>query len=304
MVDSLGLAQIQDAGRYGVRHLGVTQGGAVDWVAMRWANWLLGNPAEACVLEIPFGGLSLHCDTDATLALTGATLEATLDGLQLESWTRFAVRAGQQLRFGAPSTGVRGYLAAPGGFRAEKILGSVATVSREGLGGLDGQGALLKAGDKLPFESNRSAPSSRRVPTRYLPDWSRPVRLGVVLGAQHSGFSGRSLFALFNQPWQVDSRSDRMGVRLSGPGLRYSGAGLISEGVPLGAIQVPPDGQPIILVNDRQTIGGYPRLGALEPLSVARLAQCQPGAWLHFYPITLAAARARLLEFFQVTEQG
>ncbi|MDT4869298.1 biotin-dependent carboxylase uncharacterized domain protein [compost metagenome] len=106
----------------------------------------------------------------------------------------------------------------------------------------------------------------------------------VVLGAQIAGFSGQSLFDFFNHPWEVDVRADRMGMRLLGPPLRYLGGGLISEGIPLGAIQVPADGQPIILLNDRQTIGGYPRLGALAPASIARLAQAQPGDRLRFVP--------------------
>ena len=125
--------------------------------------------------------------------------------------------------------------------------------------------------------------------------YPKPAVLEVLLGSQYSDFTGPSLFDAFNQPWRIDQRADRMGVRLIGPALRYTGTALISEGIPLGAIQVPPDGQPIILLNDRQTIGGYPRLGALTPLAVARLAQCAPGETVWLRPSSAESARFRHL---------
>jgi 5-oxoprolinase (ATP-hydrolysing) subunit C len=305
VIQTLGLAQLQDGGRFGVRHLGVTQGGALDWVAMRWANWLLGNAPNACVLEIPYGNLTLRCDADTRLAISGGDLSTTLDGQPLENWTGFDVRAGQRLAFGPPVQGVRAYLAVPGGFKVEPVLGSCSTVTREGLGGLDGQGSTLKVGDRLMGDIMRPGQNvtNRAIPVEQRPLLSDLIVLDVVLGAQYAGFSGLSLFAAFNQPWRIDARGDRMGVRLTGPELRYKGAGLVSEGIPLGAIQVPPDGQPIILLNDRQTIGGYPRLGALEPLSVARLAQCPPGRNVWLQPVTLYTARRNLKAVLRATDR-
>lgn len=288
-----GLAQLQDGGRFGVRHLGVTQGGALDSVAQRWANGLLGNPPDAAVVEIPLGALVLRCEADTTLALCGADLAATLDGVPLPVWASFRVRAGQRLAFGAPRRGVRGYLAAPGGFQAPRPLGACATVVREGLGGLHSDGRPLAAGDRLPFAPAQPAP--RAVPAAQRPALDGPFELEVVLGAQVGGFAGASLFAAFNAEWRLDARSDRMGARLRGPVLRYDGPALVSEGIPLGAIQVPPDGQPIVLLNDRQTIGGYPRLGALTPLAVAQLAQVPAGAPLRLRPVSVEAARRRWL---------
>lgn len=302
VIETLGLAQLQDGGRFGVRHLGVTQGGALDWVAMRWANWLLGNTPDACVLEIPYGHLALRCEVDTRLAISGGDLSATLDDAPVENWTGFDVRAGQRLAFGAPIQGVRGYLAVPGGFQVEPVLGSGSTVTREGLGGLDGQGSALQIGDRLTARNGQSAPH-REIPVARRPQRSGPIILSMVLGAQCAGFSGRSLFAAFNQPWRIDTRGDRMGVRLTGPVLRYLAPGLVSEGIPLGAIQVPPDGQPIVLLNDRQTIGGYPRLGALEPLSVARLAQCPPGQEVWLQPVSLDAARRSVKELLLATSR-
>lgn len=269
---TLGLAQLQDGGRFGVRHLGVTQGGALDWIAMGWANWMLGNIPTACVLEIPMGNLTLRCESATTLALAGADLNVTLDQQAISPWRSFTVRHGQRLQFNSPRSGIRAYLAAPGGFEAPLVLGSASTVTREGLGGLDGSGQTLKPLDSLFFGGLTTSP--RPMPATHIPGYSRPARLELIPGAQIADFTGESLFRAFNQPWRIDPRSDRMGIRLSGKPLRYTGKPLISEGIPLGAVQVPPDGQPIILMNDRQTIGGYPRLGALTPVSVARLAQC------------------------------
>jgi allophanate hydrolase subunit 2 len=131
------------------------------------------------------------------------------------------------------------------------------------------------------------------MPRGAVPSFAIEPRLDLLMGAQIGEFAGQSLFEAFNQPWQLDSRGDRMGIRLLGPALRYLGPALISEAIPLGGVQVPPDGQPIVLLNDRQTIGGYPRLGALTPLALARLAQCLPGDGLTLQPVVQESAVAR-----------
>ncbi|MFF7708647.1 5-oxoprolinase/urea amidolyase family protein [Pseudomonas sp. NPDC007930] len=284
------LCTLQDAGRFGVRHLGFTQGGAADWRSMGWANWLLGNPLQAAVVEVTLGQFSLRAEADCHLALAGADLEATIDGSHLLPWRSFRLRAGQTLRFKGPRAGTRAYLAAPGGWLATPVLGSCATVARDRLGGLGGQGAALAAGERLSYLGPAREP--REIAVARTPDISLGEPLEVVLGAQTAYFSGQSLFDAFNQPWVVDARADRMGVRLCGPVLAYQGPAMISEGIALGAIQVPPDGQPIVLGNDRQTIGGYPRLGALTPAASARLAQAMPGERLRLRPVLAERARA------------
>ncbi|WP_323614581.1 biotin-dependent carboxyltransferase family protein [Pseudomonas putida] len=277
---STALCQLQDAGRFGVRHLGVTQGGALDWVAMNWANWLLGNPLGAPVVEVALGGFTVVAEQDCVLALAGADLDARVDDQPLAPWRSFALAKGQQLTLKQPKQGVRAYLAAPGGFEGEAVLGSCATVVREALGGTDGRGAALGKGQLLAFAGTQ--PALREVPEVLRPHYRQKPVLDLVMGAQIGDFSGMSLFDAFNRDWTLDSRGDRMGIRLLGPQLVYQGAPMISEGIALGAVQVPPDGQPIVLLNDRQTIGGYPRLGALTPLALAQLAQCMPGAAVRF----------------------
>jgi len=283
------LASLQDGGRMGVRHLGVTQGGPVDWISHGWANWLLGNPVQAATVEITLGNFSLRAESDTCLAICGADLGAELDDEAIAPGRSVKIRRGQLLTFGHPKRGVRAYLAAPGGFQATPVLNSCATVRREQLGGLTGDGRALADGDHLHWLGDAPA-DSRELPSQIVTLLSSPI-ISVVLGAQIGDFSGQSLFDAFNSDWTIDQRADRMGVRLRGPVLHSARSSMISEGVPLGAIQVPADGQPIILLNDRQTIGGYPRLGALTPAAVAQLAQCLPGTSLRLKPIALEAAQ-------------
>ncbi|QXH60696.1 biotin-dependent carboxyltransferase family protein [Pseudomonas azerbaijanorientalis] len=292
------LCLLQDAGRFGVRHLGVTQGGAADWCSMSWANWLLGNGLDAPVIEVTLGGFTVVAEEECVLALAGADLGARVDGEALTPWRSFRLHKGQRLQFTQPLLGARAYLAAPGGFDAPKVLGSSATVVREELGGLDGMGRALGKGASLSYSGN-PVMLLRELTADQRPDLNLDAPLDLVLGAQIGEFSGQSLFDAFNSVWHLDSRADRMGIRLLGTALQYQGKPMISEGIPLGAVQVPPDGQPIVLLNDRQTIGGYPRLGALTPLALARLAQCLPGAQVRLRPVVQDVAHREHVEYLQ-----
>ena len=291
---ALPICLLQDAGRFGVRHLGVTQGGALDWVSMAWANWLLGNALDAPVVEITLGGFTVHAEDYCLLALAGADLGAFIDERAISPGRSFILQKGQRLRFTQPCNGARAYLAAPGGFDAPDVLGSCATVVREELGGVDGFGKALVEGGRLAYSGTGGA-----MKVLSAQDLRSDKPLDVIVGAQIGQFSGQSLFDAFNTEWSLDSRADRMGMRLLGTPLQYQGPSLISEGIPLGAIQVPPDGQPIVLLNDRQTIGGYPRFGALTPLALARLAQCLPGEAVQLRPTTQQAAQRQQVEFMQ-----
>jgi len=289
------LTLLQDAGRYGVRHLGVTQGGAADLHGWAWANRLVGNAWGAPALEVTVGGLELIAERELVVAVAGADLSATLDGEPCAGWRALSLKAGQRLAFAAPVNGLRAYLAVAGGFAATPVLGSVACVVREQLGGFDGRGSKLAEGDRLAVTAEAGRwPAAGAASAPQPPDYAAPAELALLPGAQIGEFSGHSLYQAFNADWQVDTRADRMGVRLTGPRLSCRIGSLISEGIGLGAVQVPPDGQPIALLNDRQTIGGYPRLGALTPLACARLAQCQPGQTVR---LTAVAAERALADY-------
>lgn len=289
------MALPQDGGRQGVMHTGLTQGGPMDLHAWAWANRLLDNRYGASSLEITVGGLVLEAESDLMLALTGADLWARIDDIPLSPWQSFILCKSQRLAFGHPRHGLRAYLAVSGGF---PIPGP--TVPREHLGGLHGDGRPLAVGDLLPCTSS-PLQQPRHVPARFLPDYRAPVALRLIPGAQHEGFSTQARETLFTQTWCLSPRNDRMGARLEGEPIEAL-QGLVSEGIALGAVQVPPDGQPIILLNDRQTLGGYPKLGSIHPLDLAALAQRMPGTVLTLRPCALDQAQAemrRFLRFFR-----
>ncbi|WP_079292284.1 biotin-dependent carboxyltransferase family protein [Pseudomonas aeruginosa] len=283
------LVQLQDRGRFGCRHLGVTQGGALDWLSMGWANWLLGNPLDAAVIEIALGGFVAECRADGWLALAGGDLGATLDGQPLPAWGAFAVRGGQRLAFAHPRQGARATWRRPA---ASPASASWAAWPRWPAKAWRprADGKALAAGDSLGWLADGARPRALPLPSERIMDCTGEARLELILGAQIGDFPAMSLFDAFNGDWQVDTRADRMGVRLLGPRLECRQQSMISEGIALGAVQVPPDGQPIVLLNDRQTIGGYPRLGALAPLALARLAQCLPGQRVRLLPTVQEAA--------------
>ncbi|WP_148253925.1 5-oxoprolinase subunit C family protein [Aidingimonas lacisalsi] len=295
------LATLQDAGRFGVRRLGATQGGPADLHGWAWSNHLLGNPWNTPALEVVLGNLTMVVEQDAMLAIAGADLDAHLEGTPLQPGSAFLAKEGQRLTFQSPINGIRAYLAVAGGFVAEPVLGSVACVMRDGLGGHDGFGRSLDDGARLLFTDSCAVASGGKheQPAAERIDYRQPVSLAMVPGAQIADFTGVSLYRAFNNEWRVDDRADRMGVRLAGDVLRCQVASMISEGIALGAVQVPPDGQPIVLLNDRQTIGGYPRLGTLTPLACSRLAQCQPGQTVRLRATALSQAQQSYRAFRQ-----
>jgi biotin-dependent carboxylase-like uncharacterized protein len=286
-----------DGGRPGWQHLGVSPGGPQDLHAAAWANRLLDNPPGTPLLEIALGDVELHSRADTWLALTGADVPLSVDGRVLSGWSRFAVRAGQRIHLGYARSGQRAYLAVADGFRAAPLLGSVSTQLREGLGGLDGRGSKLVAGDELPCGSAHFA-CAASVPWPHLPDYRAAPLLRVITGGDAVEFSEAALATFFEQSWQLSPQSDRMGARLQGEAVPAPPRQW-SLGVARGAIQVPPDGQPIILQADRQTMGGYPILGWLHPLDQWRLAQCPAQQKLRFTQVSVSNAQADLREFYR-----
>ena len=291
------LCLLQDGGRQGWQGLGVSPGGPVDKHAAAWANRLLGNAPDAALLEIALGGVELEAQLDTWLALTGAELPLSLDGEPLPAWSRFRVRVGQRLKLGFARAGQRAYLATAGGFRAEPVLGSVSTQTRERLGGLAGDGQPLAVGDVLACVADGACfTRGASVPWPYQPDYREVPTLRVLPGPD--AFSDEQRRAFFEQRWQISPQSDRMGVRLRGEALSAPRRQW-SLGVVEGAIQVPPDGQPIVLLADRQSMGGYPLLGMLHPLDIGRLAQCPAHSEVRFTPATVEQAQAELREFLR-----
>lgn len=292
---------VQDSGRFGFEHIGVTNGGPMDAMAANWANKLLDNPATAPVLEVTAGGLELEVRTQTMVSVTGGDLNLTLNGKPQVPWRSFWVTTGDRLRFGYPRLGFRAYVGVQGGFQTVTQLGSAATVKRDQLGGLQGNGQALQEDDFLPARLLAEEEVARQLPARFMPDYSGPLTLHIIPGYQHQKFSKQAWQQLMQKPYELDKRSDRMGARLQGTALESPDLNMFSEAISFGAVQVPPDGQPIIMLNDRQTLGGYPKLGNILPLDCFALAQRQPGTAVHFKPIGLTTAQQqmrRYLRFF------
>lgn len=281
------LTLIQDAGRFGHHRIGLTNGGPLDHQAFLWANRLLGNPEDAAVLEVSIGGLVLQAETDTWVVLTGAKMPLKIAGRDCERWHAHPVKAGDQIEVGFAEAGARSYLAVAGGFQVAHRFSSSATVTREKIGGLSGE--KLRQGDCLPCAPVKPA-ETLRLPESFQPDYSDAVTLKVITGYQQAAFSDYQKRLFFSSEYQVTDRADRMGYRLEGPEIKPSLDGILSEGICHGAIQVPADGQPIILLNDRQTIGGYPKIGSVISLDTARLAQLMPGAKVSFEEISIDEA--------------
>ncbi|ATX75356.1 5-oxoprolinase subunit C family protein [Reinekea forsetii] len=290
------LAQIHDRGRYGYGAHGLTHSGPMDEVAHCWANWLLDNPLDSASLEITYGQLGLECQAACSVALTGADLGATLNGLPVKPWRRLELRPGDRLCFATPVQGMRACLALLGGIQCKKSFGSASTVKREKVGGMLGDGSAIKVGDRIAAEQSRPAPQ-RTMPEWAIPTYRRSIELGLIPGYQFTAIPALQRALFFSGQYRVTDKIDRMGYRLKGDAIETGINGIVSEGIALGSVQIPSDGQPIVLMRDRQTIGGYPKIGTVFSLDLALLGQAMPGDWVSFKLMDVADAENRRLLF-------
>lgn len=285
---------VQDAGRWGYQAYGMPVAGAMDRYAYRMANILAGNPADAAALEMTMAGDTLRFETAAYVALCGADLGATLDGARVEPWTAFAVPAGSVLACGWAAAGCRAYLAVSGGVDVPTVLGSRSTYTRASVGGLEGR--QLRAGDSLavgPAAAATGMPLA--LPAEYRPDYGGEAVLRVLPGPQDDHFTAEGLATLYGGAYTVSDEADRMGYRLEGPQIKHSGkADIVSDALPQGAIQVPGHGMPIVMMADRQTTGGYTKIGTVIGPDLAKLAQAKPGDTVRFAACTDDEAVAAL----------
>ena len=281
------LSLLHDRGRYGAHSLGLTTGGPLDRHAFDWANRLLGNDANATCIEISFGGLSLEARVATSFAITGATAPCRLNGDDIGQWRTHDTEPGDRLEIGFTTSGTRCYLAVCGGFEIAPSFGSSSTVVREKIGGLAGD--KLQAHDELPCRPQKLG-RHLRLAEADRPDYGDGAELRVVPGYQQAAFDPLHQWRFFSSEYRLTERCDRMGFRLEGEVIHSDIVGMLSEGICHGAIQIPADGQPIVLMNDRQTIGGYPKIGSVIAQDTARLAQLAPGANVHFREISIEQA--------------
>lgn len=294
-----GLAStFQDSGRHGHQHLGVPVGGAMDLRAHQLANLIAGNSQDFATLEITLIGPTLRFDAPACIALTGADLSPTLNGKPAPMGRPLVLRTGDTLAFGERRNGVRCYVAWHGGIALPKVLGSQSTYLRGKLGGFQGRallkGDVLPLGATLPDETLDTLAHDLNGMSIYLPSTlaNNPrEHLRLVRGPHTALFTDAALQALFESTYRISNDSDRMGYRLQGPTLAVKESRqLLSEGATFGSIQVPADGLPIVLMADRQSIGGYPKIGHVASVDLPQLAQRMPGDEIRFEEISLESA--------------
>ncbi|WP_134702840.1 biotin-dependent carboxyltransferase family protein [Ammoniphilus sp. YIM 78166] len=301
------LTTVQDLGRYGYQKHGVIVSGAMDSLAMRLSNLLVGNAEGEAVLEITLLGPTLRLNKDTLLAITGGDLSPEIDGLSVPMRRPVWVKGGSILKFGACRSGCRAYVAFAGGFDIPEVMGSKSTYMRAGLGGYEGR--ALKEGDQITIKeptgqslawfskgseklsSCRFATTSWSIAGNPVSKGSKLVRIRATKGSQYEFFTSDSRVQFFNETFKVSAQSDRMGYRLSGVAMQLTEKiEMISEAVALGTVQVPPDGNPIILLADRQTVGGYPRIAQVAVADIPLIAQLKPGDEIQFEEIALAEA--------------
>jgi biotin-dependent carboxylase-like uncharacterized protein len=289
---------IQDAGRFGYLRYGIVESGPMDWIAYEIANRALHNPPTAAAIEISRGGIEVACeDAPRCVAFAGgAFVWERGGGTRLPSAAVVRLRPGERLTAKDGAWGTWTYLAIAGGIDVPPVLGSRSTYARFGVGGFEGR--ALRAGDVL--QTNGAGGTAIRERAILSPLPSRPARhVRVVPGPQDDYFTREAVETFFSKAYAISPRFDRMGYWLDGPPLKHAGGfDIVSDGIALGAIQVPGTGQPVVLLADHQSTGGYPKLGTLARADIPTFAQRRPGEEVRFERCDANAARNALLDIF------
>lgn len=291
------LSSIQDRGRIGYQEFGISASGAMDELAFRLANKIVGNDDNAAGLEVTMLGPKLEIQKDVLIAVTGADLSLTVNDMPAQMYTALHLKKGDIVAFGEPKVGMRAYIAVNGGFSVPLVMGSASTGLNGKIGGYKGR--KLEKGDVLT-----SVPLS--IPTSFVGysvdphDFvfgAEPNRFRVILGPEDDHFTDCGITTFFNSEYKLSDKCDRMGARLEGAIIEHNdkGPGIVSDGITMGAIQIPGDGKPMVLLKDRGTVGGYSKIGTLCSLDVFRFAQMRPGDVVYFDKIEIEDAH-RLLQ--------
>ena len=286
------MTTIQDEGRIGYQNSGVAVSGAMDMDAFHLANILVGNPRGEGAFEMTFMGLSAEFEEDVVLAVTGADMQPKVNGEPVEMCSAFRVTKGDRLEIGGAVSGARSYLAVAGGLKIAPVMGSVSTLASKGLGGIEGR--ALKSGDVIELKAPGTVPANmekRKVKKAVYP--SDEIALRVVPGPQDDAFSPEELRNFFWYGAKITNDFDRMGCRLERhePLHHLVDGNIISDGIAPGAIQIPTNGQPIIMLSDRQTVGGYTKIGTVISADLPVIAQSRPGMKVRFVRVSLDLAQ-------------
>lgn len=285
---------IQDLGRPGLRRFGISGGGAMDASSLRIANLLVGNPENSAAIEVTMNGPEILFEQPAEIALCGADLSPAINGIDASMWRPLQIAAGDVLSFGVPKSGCRTYLAVAGGIQVPIVMDSASTLTRAGIGGFCGR--ALRKGDRLEFGGKEQTEDRERANWFVSPHFKTDVPADPVIrllkGRHHALFGADSQERLTEELFVVTNEADRMGYRLDGPPLTLERPQeLLSEAVIPGTIQVPPSGNPIVLMADCQTTGGYPKIGQIAAADLPVVAQLRPGQQVRFELISMEQAQ-------------
>lgn len=288
------LTTIQDRGRLSFQKYGISACGAMDALSFRLANILVGNEENEAALEVTLVGPHLKFLADGMIAITGADLSPTINGVKVPLWKTIKVFEGDILRFGVSKDGsCRAYIAAGGGIDVPLVMGSRSTFTRGSFGGLEGR--ALAAGDILSIQASRSRSLSmegRMIPPVYIPDFAKERKIRFILGPQSDEFTEEGVQTLCSSTYRILNESDRMGFRLEGPVVTHStGPDIISDYITMGSIQVPGNGKPIVLMADCQMTGGYTKIGVVIGVDIPYLAQKKPGDAIQFEQVEVDEAQ-------------
>lgn len=292
------LTTVQDIGRVGYQQFGISMAGAMDQYSLQYANMLVDNDREEACLEITMMGPTIAFDFYGAIAITGGNINPTINGKKIAMYKTIYVNAGDVLSFSGLVDGARAYLAIAGGFKINPVMGSKSTYLRAGIGGFDGR--KLKANDVIEVNEREDYFSFgiREIPAKMRYSSSNSVMVRVIMGQEQDRFTNKGIKDFFENEYKLSSQCDRMGYRLEGGEAieHKDGADIISGGITLGAVQVPAEGQPIIMMSDRQTTGGYTKIANVITSDIALLAQLKPGCSIRFKEITVDEAHAILRE--------
>jgi antagonist of KipI len=296
VIDVGGLATIQDSGRKGWRQFGVPTSGPMDVFACSAANTLVANSTDCAVFEIGLGDAAFQATQDCVIAVTGVGYKLSIYVWEFPLWSSFFVRAGWKISLNKTDAGMWAYLAASGGVRTQPTLGSRSTYLRGHLGGLEGR--PLQPGDVVStgYPSNSFyGLAARSFPEEARPAYTQTPTIDVIMGPQTKYFTDESIERFLSSEYSISLTSDRMGYRLEGPALTHRNkTELISEGMTFGAVQVPSNGQPIVMMADGPTTGGYPKIGTVASADLPLLAQCVPNkSRIRFRETTVAKAQKK-----------
>ncbi|MFC1239379.1 5-oxoprolinase/urea amidolyase family protein [Treponema vincentii] len=292
---------VQDLGRIGYQKFGIPVAGVMDEFAASVANFLVGNERNEAVLEITYLGPTLEFQEDMLIGIAGANVSPKLNGVPVPVWEGFTVKKGDVLSFGSVKGGVRAYIAFAGSIDVPLVNGSKSTLMKSKIGGF--QGRMLQAGDELSI-CVRQGTCPQRLPAHFIPIYPHSNDIAVCLGPQDDYFTEQGISDFFGQPYTITANADRMGIRLDGAAVAHkTKADIISDAAVIGSIQVPADGKPIILMADRQTTGGYAKIGTVIKEDIIKLAQMASNDTIQFRRISMEEAQQKYRTFYQKLEE-